>query len=167
MEGIKMIDKKMLQALNEQVNHEFYAAYLYLSMSAYFASENFKGFANWLRKQANEEVEHAMKIFDHINERGDKVVLTQIETPKEKWKSPLEAFTDAYKHEQKVTGLIHKLVDLATKVKDHASYSFLQWYVNEQVEEEAQTLEIVDKLKMIKDHTSGLLLLDKELGSRE
>ena len=119
-----------------------------------------------MRKQASEEIEHAMKIFNYINERGDKVVLTQIATPKEKWQSPLEAFTDAYKHEKKVTGLINKLVELASELKDHATYSFLQWYVDEQVEEEAQTSEIVEKLKMINDQTCGVFMMDKELGAR-
>ena len=102
-----------------------------------------------------------------LNERGAKTILTTIKTPKAVWKSPLEAFTDAYKHEQKVTAMIHKLVDLAAKLKDHATSSFLQWYVDEQVEEEANASENIEKLKLIKENTCGLLMLDKELGARE
>lgn len=166
MEGRIMIDKKILQVLNEQINAELYSSYLYLAMSAHFESVNLKGFAKWMRAQAKEEVAHAMKIFDYINERGGRVILTQIATPKEKWHSPLEAFTDAYKHEQKVTAMINKLVELASKTKDYATHSFLQWYVDEQVEEEAQTSEIVEKLKMIKEQTCGIFILDKELGAR-
>lgn len=162
-----MIDKKVLKLLNEQVNHEFYAAYLYLSMSANFESKSLKGFANWMRVQYEEELIHALKIFDFIGDRGEQAILTQIATPKASWKSPLEAFADAYKHEQKVTALINNLVDVAEKAKDRASYSFLQWYVDEQVEEEAQTSELVDKLKMIKDNAHALLMLDNELGGRK
>ena len=160
------MNTKMIQALNEQINNELYSAYLYLAMSADFAAKNLTGFAKWMRLQANEEVEHAMKFFDYLNERGAKAILASIKTPKATWKSPLEAFTDAYKHEQKVTTMINNLVELATKLKDHATYSFLQWYVDEQVEEEAQTNEIVEKLKLVKDQICGMMFLDKELGSR-
>jgi len=162
-----MLDKKMLQKLNEQINHELHSAYLYLSMAAYFESMNFKGFAHWMKKQAQEEQVHAMKFFDYIYDRGDKVELTQIAAPEKKWKSPLAAFEAAYKHEQKVTGLIHALVKLANEQKDYATASFLQWYVDEQVEEEASADEIVQQLKLVGDNGPALLMLDKHLGARE
>lgn len=164
--GEANMDKKVLKVLNEQVNHEFFAAYLYLSMSTYFEAENLKGFANWMRMQYEEEIIHALKIFDYIHDRGEHVVLMQIDTPKAKWKSPLEAFSDAYAHEQKVTALINNIIDVAEKAKDRATMSFMQWYIDEQVEEEAQTSELVDKLKLIKDNPYALLMIDKELAGR-
>jgi len=161
------ISTKINDIINKQVNHEFYAAYLYLSMSADFENKGFSGFAHWMKLQSQEEVEHAMKLFDYLNERGGKVTLTSIETPKAKWTTVLEAFDDALKHEMKVTQLIHNMVDLAQQEKDHATVSFLQWFVDEQVEEESSANEIVDKLKLIGENKPALYMLNKELGSRK
>ena len=153
-------------ALNNQINAEFYSAYLYLSMEAYFESINLKGFANWMRVQVQEEMTHAMKIYDYIHDRGAKVTLGQIQTPKISWMSPLEVFEDAYGHEVLVTRLINDLVNTSEKDKDRSATSFLQWYVDEQVEEEASTDEIRKKLMMIKDSPGSLLLLDQKLAQR-
>ena len=161
-----MISKKIQQALNEQVNAEFYSAYLYLSMEAYFESMNLPGSANWMRAQIQEEAMHAMKIYDFVNERNGRVLLKSIAQPPTEWDSPLAAFEDAYKHEQKVTGLINDLVNLAVKEKDHATNSFLQWFVNEQVEEEDSANQVVQKLKMIQNDPGGLFSIDRELGQR-
>jgi len=161
-----MIVKEMQDALNEQVNAELFSAYLYLSMEAYFASTGLPGFANWMRCQTQEEIVHAMKIYDYINQRNGRVTLKQIAAPKTEWGSPLEAFQDAYAHEQKVTGLINRLVDLAISLKDHATVNFLQWFVAEQVEEEASACAVVDKLRMIGREGEGLFQLDKELSQR-
>jgi ferritin len=161
-----MISKKMEEALNEQVNAELYSAYLYLSMESYFKSLNLNGFANWMRVQTQEEVAHAMKIYDFVNERGGRVTLKAIEGPETEWDSPLAVFNAVYAHEQKVTGLINNLVDLAIKEKDHATNSFLQWFVNEQVEEESSADEIVQQLKMMENAPGGMFMLDRELGQR-
>jgi ferritin len=161
-----MISKKMETALNDQVNAELYSAYLYLSMESYFKSLNLNGFANWMRVQTQEEVSHAMKIYDFINERGGRVILKAIDGPQTKWDTPFAVFEAVYTHEQKVTGLINKLVDLAIKEKDHATNSFLQWFVNEQVEEESSADEIVQQLKMMQDAPGGIFMLDRELGQR-
>jgi ferritin len=161
-----MISKKMEDALNEQVNAELYSAYLYLSMESYFKAQNLNGFANWMRVQTQEEVAHATKIYDFINERGGRVTLKAIEGPQTEWDSTLAVFKAAYEHEQKVTSLINDLVDLAIKEKDHATNSFLQWFVNEQVEEEASADEIVQQLKMMENAPGGMFMLDRELGQR-
>jgi len=161
-----MISKKIEDALNEQINAEFYSAYLYLSMEAYFESANLPGFANWMRAQTQEETMHAMKIYDFVNERGGRVLLKSIAKPPTEWQSPLAAFEAAHKHEQRVTGLINDLVNLAVEEKDHAAKTFLQWFVDEQVEEEASVNKVVQKLKKT-DRTAGeQLLIDKELGRR-
>lgn len=161
-----MIAKKMQDALNGQINAEFYSSYLYLSMAAYFESINLHGFASWMRVQTGEEKNHAMKIYDFIIERGGGVTLEAIAKPVSQWKSPLAAFEAAYKHEQKVTGLINDLVELAAKEKDHATGIFLQWFVTEQVEEEKNASEIVAKLQLLKDSAGSMFMLDKELGKR-
>jgi ferritin len=161
-----MISKKVEKALNAQVNAELYSAYLYLSMESYFQSLNLNGFANWMRVQTQEEVSHAMKIYDFVNERGGRSLLKGIDGPPTEWESPLAAFEAAYAHEQKVTGLINDLVDLAIKEKDHATNNFLQWFVNEQVEEEASADAIVQQLKMMKKAPGGMFMLDRELGRR-
>ena len=158
-----MISKKMEEALNAQVNAELYSAYLYLSMESYFQSLNLNGFANWMRVQTQEEVSHAMKIYDFINERGGRALLKGIDAPPTEWNSPLAVFKAAYAH---VTGLINGLVDMAIKEKDHATNSFLQWVVNEQVEEEASADEIVQQLKMMEKAPGGMFMLDRELGQR-
>jgi len=161
-----MIGKKMETALNDQVNAELYSAYLYLSMSAYFESVNLPGFANWMKIQSQEELVHAMKIYDYINERGGRVLLKQIEQPPTEWDSPLAVFQNVYKHEQKVTGLINTLVNLAVEERDHAANMFLQWFVNEQVEEEKSADQVIQKLKLTADAPGALYMLDNELGQR-
>jgi len=161
-----MISKKMEKALNEQVNAELFSAYLYLSMEAYFKSLNLNGIATWMRVQTQEEVMHAMKIYDYVNERGGRVILKSISEPQAEWKSPLAAFEAAYQHEQKVTALINGLVNLAIEEKDHAANMFLQWFVNEQVEEESSADAIVQKLKLMADAPGGMYMLDNEMGQR-
>ena len=161
-----MLKEKMLAAFNKQINAEMYSAYLYLSMEAYFQSINLTGFANWMRTQTQEEMMHAMKIYDFVFERGGKVTLEAIDKPPFSWDSPLVAFKEVLKHEQHVTSLINDLVDLAIKEKDHASNIFLQWFVTEQVEEEASADAVIQRLKLAKDNASGLFMIDAELGQR-
>ncbi len=161
-----MISRKMQDALNEQVNAELYSAYLYLSMEAQFESMNLPGFANWMRVQTQEELVHATKIYDYVNERGGRVSLKAIGGPPTEWESPLAVFEAAYGHEQKVTGLINDLVTLALEEKDHAAHIFLQWFVNEQVEEEKSADDIVQKLKLMADAPGGMYMLDNEMAQR-
>ena len=161
-----MLNKKIEDALNKQINAELYSSYLYLSMQAYFESENLGGFANWMGVQMQEELSHALKIFNFVNERNGRVWLKAIDQPQTEWKSPLDVFEETLKHEQKVTGMISKLADLAISEKDHATTSFLKWFVDEQVEEEASANKILQQLIMIKGSTGGLFMLDKELGKR-
>ncbi len=161
-----MISDKMQDALNKQVNAELYSAYLYLAMSAYFESISLTGFANWMRVQAQEEQTHAMKIYDYIHETNGRVTLTAIDSPPSQWSSPLDAFENVLKHEQKVTGLINGLVNLAIAEKDHATNNFLQWFVAEQVEEESSADAIVQKLKLVGDARGAIFMLDRELGTR-
>ncbi len=161
-----MIEKKMEEEINEQINAELYSGYLYLAMSAYFEEQNLSGFARWMRLQAEEEKEHAMRFFDHLVNRGGDIQLDGIDAPPMEWGSPLKAFQDAYAHEQNVTGMINGLVDLAIETGDHASRSMLQWFVDEQVEEEDSTSEIVGKLELIGDEGKALYMLDRELGQR-
>ncbi len=161
-----MIGTKMQKALNGQVNAELYSAYLYLSMAAHFESTNFSGMANWMRIQVQEEQFHAMKLFNYILERGGKVTLGPIEAPPNDWDSPLAVFEATLKHEQKVTGLINDLVYLAREEKDNASEIFLQWFVNEQVEEEDNASTIVGQLELIKDSPEALFMMDKDLSQR-
>jgi len=161
-----MLSKAMEKALNEQLNAELYSAYLYLSMAAWFESQNLPGFATWMRIQNREETGHAMKFFGFVTERRGRVTLQAIEAPAKDWKSPLAAFEAALEHEQYITGRIGELVNLAIKEKDHATNAFLQWFVNEQVEEEASVDKIVQKLKMAEKAPGALLMLDHELGKR-
>ena len=161
-----MLKEKMLAAFNKQINAEMYSAYLYLSMEAYFQSINLTGFANWMSTQTQEEMMHAMKIYDFVFERGGKVTLEAIDKPPFSWDSPLAAFKEVLKHEQHVTSLINDLVDLAINEKDHASNIFLQWFVTEQVEEEASADAVIQRLKLAKDNASGLFMIDAELGQR-
>ncbi|MDY0165947.1 MAG: ferritin [Thermoguttaceae bacterium] len=161
-----MLNPKMQDALNRQINAELFSSYLYLSMSAYFESVGLEGMAGWMRAQAAEEEVHAMKMFAFINERDGRVLLDAIDKPKSEWNSPLEVFQEAYQHEQKVTALINGLVDLAETEKDHASVNFLQWFVNEQVEEESTARGICDRLKLVGDHGPALLMMDAQLGGR-
>ncbi|MGC9348319.1 MAG: ferritin [Anaerolineae bacterium] len=161
-----MLGQKMQDAMNEQIKNELYSAYLYLSMAAYFETENLTGFAHWMREQAEEEQEHALKFFDFINERGGRVTLHAIDQPPADFGSPLNVFEETLSHEQKVTSLIHDLYALALEENDYASQVFLQWYVAEQVEEEANVTEILERLKMLGDRGQGLLMLDRALGER-
>jgi ferritin len=159
------MNKKIEDAFNEQINAELFSAYLYLSMAAHFESVGLKGFASWMRVQVQEEQSHADKFFDFINDRGGRVVLKAIEGPKTHWDAPLNVFEETLEHEKKISGLIDKLVDLAMEERNHAAHTFLQWFVTEQVEEEATAQEIIDKLKMASD-PSTLFQLDKDLGAR-
>jgi len=161
-----MITEQMQQALNSQVNAEMYSAYMYLSMSACFEDMNLSGCARWMRLQAQEELIHAMKIHDFILERGGRISLESIEAPPGSWNSPLEIFEGVVSHEQKVTRMINDLVDLAIQEKDHASNNFLQWFVAEQVEEEASADAVLKKIKLTGDAPGGLFILDQELGQR-
>ena len=161
-----MLKEKIQKALNQQVNAELYSSYLYLAMASYFESINLKGFANWMRVQTQEELVHSMKFYDFINERGGKTLLSAIEGPPTEWPSPQAVFEHAYEHEQKVTGLINNLVDLSTAEQDHATSNFLQWFVAEQVEEEASADEVVQKIKLMGDASGGLFMLDRELAQR-
>ena len=160
------MNSKIESAFNKQLNAELFSSYLYLSMAAYFESQNLKGMAGWMRMQAQEENMHGMKFFDFINERGSRVTLAKIEEPKTEWRSPLDVFEDTCAHESKVTGMIHGLVDLSLSEKDHAANGFLQWFVTEQVEEEATAQEIRDKLKLIGDSPVAVFMIDGELGQR-
>ena len=161
-----MISQSMVDAINSQVVAEFYSSYLYLSMAAYFESEGLEGFSSWMKAQAQEELSHGMKLFNHVNERDGRVLLDAIEKPQTGWDSPLAAFEAAYGHEQKVTSLINDLVTLAREEKDYASENFLQWFVNEQVEEEANAKAIVDQLKFVAGNPHALFMLNRELGQR-
>jgi ferritin len=162
-----MISKTMETALNRQVNRELYSAYLYLSMSSYFETAGLKGFAKWMRLQAKEEQAHGMKIYDYIIARGGRITLEEIEAPKNKWASAGKVFEDTYAHEQKVTGMINSLADLAIKEKDHATFEMLQWFVKEQVEEEEHASDILNQIKTVGDVPGHLLHLDHQLGKRE
>jgi ferritin len=162
-----MLKQKLEKAINKQINAELYSAYLYLSMSAYFESINLGGFANWMRVQAQEEVKHAMKFYDHIVERRGRVMVSAIAAPPTTWRTPLHSFEEAFKHEQKVTAMIDDLADMAAAEKDHAMASMLKWFIDEQVEEELSTDAIVQKLRLIGTNTGGLYMLDHELGERK
>jgi ferritin len=160
-----MIGKKLLEALNKQVNAELYSGYLYISMAAYLESINLKGATHWMHVQAREEFNHAMRFFTYINAAGGRVNLAPIEVPATEWKSPLAVFENAYDHERKVTAMIHNLVKLAMKEDDFSANAMLQWFVTEQVEEEEHANEVVQKLKLVGDG-SALFMVDQELGAR-
>jgi ferritin len=162
----KNISEKMEKALNDQMNQEFYSAYLYMAMSSYFASENWKGLAHWMKKQSEEEWMHGMKFYNHILERGGHPILDGLEKPKSTWSSPMEAFKDAYTHEQKVTGLINNIMDLSYQEKDHAAGIMLQWFVTEQIEEEQSVFDVIDSMGKIGESKSALFMLDHHLGKR-
>lgn len=161
-----MLSKKMNDQLNDQINAEMYSAYLYLSMSGWFESKGLSGFASWMRAQAKEENFHAEKFYDFVYERGGHVVLEAIEKPDSQWDSPLDIFKATLAHEEKVTGLINDLVDTAIGEKDHATNNFLQWFIAEQVEEEATAGAVIDRLKLIDGDSAGLFALDMEMSKR-
>lgn len=161
-----MINEKVGKVLNDQVNKELYSSYLYLSMSAYFSDLGLLGFANWMRIQAQEELAHAMLIYDFLIDRGEKVILASVDTPPNTWNSTLDVMDEVLKHEVYVTGLINNIVTVAEEVKDRATMSYMNWFVDEQVEEEANAQDIISKLKLIGDDKSALYLLDKDLSAR-
>jgi ferritin len=162
-----MISKKMADAINDQIQHELYSSYLYLSMAAHFETENLPGFAHWMKVQTNEEREHAMKFFDYLYERGASVTLKAIQQPPSKFKKPLDIFKQVLEHEQKITSLIEKLYELALKEKDYASQVMLQWFIKEQVEEEKNDVEIISQLEMIGDSPAMLMMMDRRLAERK
>lgn len=161
-----MINEKMEKAFNDQINKELYSEYLYLSMQAYFERLNLKGFVNWFTVQVQEEHAHAMGMFNYVHERGGEVKLEAIEKPETKWESPLACFEQVLSHEEFVTSRINALMDVAEEVKDRAALSFLNWYLKEQVEEEANVGGVLATLKLIGDDKKALLMLDKELAAR-
>ncbi len=162
-----MIGKKMAEALNLQMNREFFNARLYLSMAAYLESLNLPGASHWMELQSQEETGHAMRLYRYLRERGARIVLSGVDAPPTEWKSPRDAFEAAYEHECKVTREFDEHMALAEAEKDHASRIFLQWFVNEQVEEEAHADDIVQKFKMIGDSKNGLFMMDRHLGDRK
>jgi ferritin len=161
-----MIPDKITKAFNEQIMHEFYSSYLYLSMAAWLETEGLEGLGRWMRVQAMEELTHAMKFFDHILERGGEPELLAIEKPAVKWDSPLAAFENALEHEQFISGKINDLMTLSLAENDHASKTMLQWFVDEQVEEEDNASKNVYNIKMVGDGGQGLLMVDREMGAR-
>lgn len=162
------LSKKLHKELNIQIQEELFSAYLYYAMAAWFESENFPGFGHWMRVQAMEEVTHAHKFHNHILERGGEVELLEIAKPQMKWKSPIDALKAAYAHEQHITSRIHFLMDIAQEDHDHAAVvGLLNWFVEEQIEEEVTADEAVQKLSLIGDNKNGLYMLDKEMGARQ
>jgi ferritin len=162
-----MLSQGIQEAINDQIHHEFHSAYVYLSMSAYLDAANFTGFAQWMRMQAKEEVNHAMKLFDYVNNRNGRVTLKALEQPPVNFKSVLDTFEHALQHEIKVTQMIHSLYALVTRENDYATQVALQWFINEQVEEEATATSVVDRLKIAGNDGAALLLLDREMGARQ
>jgi ferritin len=161
-----MLSPKVQEALNKQINLEFASAYAYLAMSAHFEAVNLAGFAGWMRTQYQEELLHALRLFDHMHDRGGAARLEAIPEPKGQYTTPLEAFETALKHEQKVTASIHQLYALAAKEDDYATQTMLQWFINEQVEEERNVNQAVDWLRMSGDSPVALLMLDQKFGAR-
>ena len=162
-----MISESLQDAMNEQMKNEFYSAYLYLSMSAYCEDQDLEGFSNWFREQAREEQFHAMKFFHFINEKGGRVELRSIEKPQKEFESIEDVFEVSLNHEKKVTSMINNLMDMAKEEGDHSSINFLNWFVDEQVEEEDQFESVLAKIRRIGESGQGLLMLDKELGQRQ
>lgn len=162
-----MLNEKLEEALNRHMNAEFYSSYMYLSMAAYFESIHFKGFSHWAKEQANEELGHAMKMYSYVLEKGGTIVLLPIEGPPSKWNSCLDAFEEVYKHEKQVSQQINNLYEICQEHKDHATQIFLHWFITEQVEEEATSSELVERIKLAGASNSSLLLLDNELSKRQ
>lgn len=160
------MDKSVGAAINAQIKHELDSAYLYLSMSAYFEADNLPGMARWMRLQAQEEVGHAMRFFDYMADRGERVELQALDQPPTQFESPLAIFEQTLAHEQQVTGLIHALFETALKAADYATQVELQWFITEQVEEEKSANQVVDQLRMVGDNRVALLMLDRQLGAR-
>lgn len=160
-----MLNAKMQEALNAQINEEHFSSYLYASMANYFESTSLKGFAKWMRNHSDEETLHAKKLVAYVNNRGGRVLLGAIAAPKSEWTSPLEAMTEAYSHECHISECINKLQSLAAELKDNATHSFLEWFVDEQVEEEATVDDVVQQLKLVEGAPGGLFLIDRDLGT--
>ena len=161
------MDKKLQKAFNDQIKNELYSAYIYLAMAAYFEAKNLPGFAHWMKVQYKEEVSHAMKLFEFLNDRGVRVLLQAIPQPVSEYSSVLDVFEETLKHEKKVTGLTDALYELAKEVNDSASSVFLQWFISEQVEEEKNATQIIETLKIAKPEGPALIMLDRELSKRE
>jgi ferritin len=162
-----MLGRVVQDSINEQIKNEFYSAYLYLSMAAYSEASNLPGFAHWFRLQSQEELTHAMRFFDHVHDRGGRVLLHAIDLPPLEFESPLDVFEQTLEHERTVTAMIHRLYETAEQEKDYATQVELQWFIAEQVEEEKTASQIVETLKEVGDTSQGLLLLDRQLGSRK
>ena len=162
-----MINSKIATALNDQLNLEYYSAYSYLAMSAYFLTQNLNGFAHWMRVQAQEELGHGMKIYDFLDDREAEIRFQALAAPKQNWDNPLDVFEDSLAHEQKVSQSIYNIADLALSERDHATHTFLQWFIAEQVEEEAAVKELIDTLKLVGTEGNGLFLLDRDLAQRD
>jgi len=161
-----MLSERIETALNDQMAFEMYSANIYLSMATWFDSKNLTGFARWMKVQYEEEMFHAMKLYGFINERGGRALIAAIPEPQAEWESPLAAFENALAHERIVTGRINDLVSMAVEEKDHATANFLQWYVGEQVEEEASADGVIQQLKLMEGAAGALFMLDRELGQR-
>ena len=161
-----MVNEKMGNAINEQINWELYSSYLYMSMAAYFESKNLKGCSSWMRIQAMEELTHVKRFYDFLTARGGRVLLSEIKAPPTEWETPLTVFEETLKHEQHVTSRINDLVDLSLELRDHATNSFLKWFVDEQVEEEESVDEVLQSLKLNENNPGGLFMIDKELAQR-
>jgi ferritin len=162
-----MFKEKVQNAMNDQIQHEIESAYIYLSMAAYFDAENLPGFAQWMKIQYEEEMAHAFRFYDYINDRGGRVKLQPVNQPPIEFDSPLAAFQAALEHEQKITADIDRLYAMALDEKDYPSQTFLQWFIDEQVEEEQHVGEVVENIKMVGDNTHAILMLDRELGQRQ
>ena len=161
-----MIGKRMQEAMNDQIMHETFSAYLYVSMAAYFQAEGLDGMAQWIKAQAQEELTHAARFFNHIAERGGRVELQAIDKPEKEWSSPLDAFKAALKHEEFISGRINELATIADEENDRAANIMLQWFVTEQVEEEDSVSKVIDLLKIAGEVGPGLLMADRELAQR-
>ena len=161
-----MINEKLQKEFNVQINKELYSEYLYLAMKTYFMEQNLMGFVNWFDVQVQEEHAHAIGMFNYLNERGGKIELLPIDKPEFSGKTPLEIFEEVLKHEQYVTSRINTVYDVAEEVRDRAAMKFLDWYIDEQVEEEASVDAVLSTLKLIGDDKNALLLLDKDLATR-
>ncbi len=161
-----MLNQPVQDAINNQIRDEFYASHLYLSMSAYFEAEGLSGFASWMRKQSEEEREHALKFFDYVHDRGGRVVLQPVGEVASKFESPLDAFKKAYEHECKVTASIKNIYEVAGNEKDYATQVMLHWFLEEQVEEEKNATDVIDMLERVGSSGQGLLMADRQLGAR-
>jgi ferritin len=162
-----MLKPEILEAINKQINAEYYSSYLYLAMAAWLHNENYNGMALWMKSQSQEEAGHALKLFHYLAERGGRITLAAIQAPPGQWNSPLAVFEEVCRHESHVTSLINNLVELCRSQKDYATENFLQWFVKEQVEEEASAADITHKLKMVNNSSNGLFFLDRMLGERK